>query len=217
YQQEQQQEQNQDGGFWNSTGVKIAEGVLGAGALAGVAAIGIHQWKQHQRYTANAGQPAFTVYQSPRGPLLWRTVSPGGPIPQDAIILGRDSDNGPLYAARASLWGGYHIGKATAHGHVYISYNGKEETVRSAYDVLCGNPQTVTVIPQNGALNLQGLPNQPLDGGHESNGERLYVAIVEHEGTCQVGKCGPANTNGINFGWGGKELSSRNYKVVCIA
>ncbi|KAJ3026299.1 UNVERIFIED_CONTAM: hypothetical protein HDU68_005900 [Siphonaria sp. JEL0065] len=215
-QQQQQQQQQGQGNIWNSTGMHVAEGVLGTAAVVGLGAFAVHQWRENKRHNAHSNAPAFTQYQSSRGPLFWRSVIPGTPVPQDAIQLGRDVDNAPIFAARAPFAGGWHIGKINGSSQTcYISYGGREETIKQGFEVLCGSPNTISVVPQSGHLNLQGLTQQPLDAGHEENGDRLFVAIVEHQGSVQVGKCGPA-TEGINFGFGGKEVNSRNYKVVVI-
>ncbi|KAJ3064202.1 hypothetical protein HDU99_004541, partial [Rhizoclosmatium hyalinum] len=145
-------------GKWSTTEKLLAGAVaIGAGAFA------VHEWREHKRFTADAGRPAYTSYPSPNGPLHWVPHQPNTPPPNDAIVLGKDSDGGPLFAARDNIWGGFHIGKCTRQGHAYISYGGDETQIKNQFEILCGNPNTVTVIPQSGALNLNGLTHQPLD------------------------------------------------------
>ncbi|ORY38225.1 hypothetical protein BCR33DRAFT_741734 [Rhizoclosmatium globosum] len=172
-------------GKWSTTEKLLAGAVaIGAGAFA------VHEWREHKRFTADAGRPAYTSYPSPNGP-----------------STGSSPAKHPSTKRR-------HL---TRQGHAYISYGGDETQIKNQFEILCGNPNTVTVIPQSGALNLNGLTHQPLDAGHEKDGNRLFVAIADYQGTTQVGKCGPELAAGINFGYGGKEISLRDYRVVCIA
>ncbi|KAJ3070294.1 hypothetical protein HDU98_006688 [Podochytrium sp. JEL0797] len=191
----------------NKTGA-IMGGLLGAAALT--------SWKKNSDYHAQSNAPCFSQYQTSQGILQWRPVFPGQQFPQDAIALGRDSDGTNLYAARAALFGGWHIGKSNGRGGVYISYGGKEHKIKTSYEILCGNPRGVSVIHQSGVLNLEQLPSQPIDGGHEASGERLFVAIVDHKGSMQIGKCSAKNKAGCNFPYGGKEVADKNYRVVVI-
>ncbi|KAJ3073722.1 hypothetical protein HDU98_000858 [Podochytrium sp. JEL0797] len=210
------EERKEEESIWNSTGMHVAEGVIGTAAVVGLGALAMGEWKKQSKHNAQSNAPAFSQYQSSAGPLFWRPVQPGQQSPQDAIQLGRDGDGTPLYAARASVWGGWHVGKANGRGDVYISYGGKEEKIRGAYEMLCGNPRGISVIPQSGAINLQQLPSQPIDAGHEANGDRLYVAIADHQGSVQVGKCSASNQSGCNFPYGGKEVAYKSYRVVVI-
>ncbi|KAJ3143132.1 hypothetical protein HK100_009631 [Physocladia obscura] len=192
-----EERREEERGFFDRPGVKIAEGILGTAAAAGLGAFAIHEWRERKRHDASTGMPAFTEYQTSRGP-----------------ILGRDSDGAPLFAARASIHGGWHIGKARDGHQACISYGGKEEYIKGNFQILCGAASGVTAVPQGGALNLQGLPSMPLDAGHEDNGEKLFIGVVDYKGSVQVGKVGPA-MNGINFGYAGKEENLTTYRVVC--
>ncbi|KAJ3205036.1 hypothetical protein HDU83_001151 [Entophlyctis luteolus] len=215
YQQQQEKERGGMMGMFNnqSSGAKIAEGLLGSAAVVGLGAFAMHEWREHKRHDAATGQPAFMQYQSPMGYLCWRQVS--GMIPQDAIQLGRDSDGAPLYAARVPLKGGWQVGKCRDADTACIPYGGKEMYIKSDIQVLCGPANAVTAVPQAGCLNLAGLTSMPLDSGHEDNGERLYVAVVDYKGSVQVGKCGPA-MDGCNFSYGGREENMKSYRVVCL-
>ncbi|KAJ3383084.1 hypothetical protein HDU84_003866 [Entophlyctis sp. JEL0112] len=171
------------------------------------------EWREPKRHDAATGQPAFMQYQSPMGYLCWRQVS--GMMPQDAIQLGRDSDGAPLYAARTPLMGGWQVGKCREAGMAYIPYGGEEMYITSDIQVLCGHGEAVATVPQAGYLNLAGLASMPLDSGHEENGERLYVAVVDYRGSVQVGKC-RVTIDGCNFSYGGFEKNRKNYRVVCM-
>ncbi|KAJ3070293.1 hypothetical protein HDU98_006687 [Podochytrium sp. JEL0797] len=195
----------------------IAGGLVGTAALAGIGALALNGWKKQQAFNSQSNAPCFSQYQSSQGLLQWRPVCPGQQIPQDSIALGRDSDGTNLYAARAAIHGGWHIGKTNGRGDVYISYGGKELRIKGDYQIFCGPPRGVTVLPQCGQLNLQGLSMQPIDAGHEADGDRLYVAITDHLGSIQVGKCSARNSSGCNFPYGGKEVADRTYRVVVIA
>ncbi|KAJ3026300.1 UNVERIFIED_CONTAM: hypothetical protein HDU68_005901 [Siphonaria sp. JEL0065] len=190
--------------------------VIGA-AVVGLGAYAVHNWREKKRHDAAAGAPAFHSYQTSFGEVIWRSVTPGTHLPQDALQLGRDADGAPLFAARAPIYGGWHIGKVNgATGQAYVSYGGKEEEVNGPFEVLCGNPKAISVVEQERDLDLDTLPHQPVDGGHEKNGDRLYVAIINYEGTTQIGKTGPQFEDGAAFGYGGKEHIAKHYKAIVL-
>ncbi|KAI9329276.1 hypothetical protein BDR26DRAFT_29245 [Obelidium mucronatum] len=87
--QQQQQQQQQEQSIWNSTGMHVAEGVLGTAAVVGLGAFAVHQWRENKKHNAQSNAPAFTQYNSSRGPLFWRAIVPGTHVPQDAIQLGQ--------------------------------------------------------------------------------------------------------------------------------
>ncbi|KAJ3135795.1 hypothetical protein HK100_002288 [Physocladia obscura] len=172
-------------------------------------------WRNLNKYNSRSGRPAYSTYESMHGPIIWRVVN--GLLPIDAIQLGRDSDGAPIYAARAPLHGGWHIGKCRNAHSANISYGGNEVQIHNSFEILCGPPTSIVTVPQSGHLDLVGLATQPLEGGYEANGERLFVALAERiDGSLQVGKCGPA-MNGCDYGYGGREETTFSYRVVCVA
>ncbi|KAI8614151.1 hypothetical protein BC830DRAFT_1128840 [Chytriomyces sp. MP71] len=200
-------------GFFHQPGVKIAEGILGAAAAAGLGAFALHEWRKHDK-VKNTHAPAFQQYPTQHGTLEWMRV--GGPLPSNAIQLGRDTDGTPLYAGRAAFEGGWHVGKIHLN-ELKIGYGGKEHTIQNGFEVLCGSPHGITVLPQTGAVNLAGLMKQPIDAGHEANGDRLFLAIFDDNGSVQVGKAGTHLMNGGSYCYAGKELSALQYRVVVLA
>ncbi|KAI9329277.1 hypothetical protein BDR26DRAFT_939441 [Obelidium mucronatum] len=179
--------------IWESTGFKILAGA----AVVGLGAYAVHNWREKKRHDASSNAPAFSSYQTSAGPVIWRSVTPGTNLPQDALQLGRDTDGSPLYAGRAPIYGGWHIGKGN-------------------FEVLCGSPKAVSVVPQEKDLDLDTLPHQPIDAGHEANGERLYVALIDKDGSTQIGKCGPNLEGGANYGFFGKEYTAKHYRAVVL-
>ncbi|KAI8833510.1 hypothetical protein BJ741DRAFT_612289 [Chytriomyces cf. hyalinus JEL632] len=202
--------------FFEQNGLKIAGGVLGAAAVLGVGAFAMHEWRETKK-VSNTQAPAFASYNTNHGPLTWiKVTGKKDPLPQNAVQLGRDTDGAPLYAGRAPYEGGWQVGKVR-DSDFYFSYGGKEIAFEGGFEVLCGTAHGITVVPQVGTLNLASITNQPIDAGHESNGDRLYLAVCEHRGGMQVGKCGPRIAQGAAFGLDGKEHFSPQYRVVVIA
>ncbi|KAJ3128131.1 hypothetical protein HK100_009348 [Physocladia obscura] len=116
----------------------FAGGILGTAAVVELGAFAVHEWRKHKRHDATTSFPAFTEYQTPHGPIFWKPIN-GGPAPVDAIQLRSDSDGAALFAARAAIHGGWHTGKARDNNQACISYGGREEYIKGAFQVLCGS------------------------------------------------------------------------------
>jgi len=56
-------------------------------------------------------------------------------------------------------------------------------------------------------------PLLPFAGGRDTNGQALYVCAASHNGGRHPGKVN-ASLRGCNFGYGGREITARNYMVL---
>ncbi|KAJ3008796.1 UNVERIFIED_CONTAM: hypothetical protein HDU68_002941 [Siphonaria sp. JEL0065] len=81
-------------------------------------------------------------------PPYWKTIIVGEPFPEDAIALGYDAYNTRLYASSYHVPGECHFGTVASNGTCEISYAGGVRTVLSDYKVLCGDPQTSSLVSQ---------------------------------------------------------------------
>nr|CRH04936.1 conserved protein of unknown function [include at least 3 DUF3421 domain] [Candidatus Magnetococcus massalia] len=86
-----------------------------------------------------------------------------------------------------------------------IGWGGKEIPNRS-YEVLLG---------QGSWKKASGgfIPPGALKAGNESNRQPLFVCRVNYRGGVHVGKAA-RHLRACNIGWGGKEVSVRNYEVL---
>ncbi|KAJ1560659.1 hypothetical protein HK405_006338 [Cladochytrium tenue] len=202
------------------TPAQIIGGVLAGAAVIGVGAFAIHKFSQHhsedqkrEQWVAavtaqtqqeyNAGSPAFWV------------LTEGNNVPPNAIQIGTDGDGSPLFAGRAYHENGIQIGKVGHKFGMYIPYGGREVPVHR-YQVLCGNPNAIRSVNSQGFANLQALGCRVVEGGHESDGTPLYVAVADVPGRgSQPGKAGP-KINGANYPWGGKEHTSPAYRLIAL-
>ena len=58
------------------------------------------------------------------------------------------------------------------------------------YEVLVGDINRLRWVPLSGKFHLSDLGYRPVEGGHESNGTRIYVAKAPHKGAVHPGKVG---------------------------
>lgn len=58
------------------------------------------------------------------------------------------------------------------------------------------------------------IPDDALEAGKESDGRPLYIARVSHKGGVHPGKAGEHMRGGAHFGFGGQEVTSRDYEVL---
>ncbi|KAJ2596399.1 hypothetical protein GGF39_003466 [Coemansia sp. RSA 1721] len=141
--------------------------------------------------------------------------SQNGSIPATGIAQGVERDGRPLFIARGFYKGALHPGKAAPHlanGGFEFSWGGQAIRLNE-YFVLSGDinrTKWVRVsgpVPQDNALKL-------VDGGHEENGNLLYVAKAEHRGSLQLGKAGNHLPNGMSFAYDNKEEYKHEYYVL---
>ncbi|KAH8265677.1 hypothetical protein KR044_011308, partial [Drosophila immigrans] len=108
-----------------------------------------------------------------------------GAVPPSAVPVGRNCDGEMLYAGR-----GYHAGSLTvgkvhpSHGCLYIPYDA-DEVKLFAYEVLSQPERWVDTTAGN-------LPEGAVLGGHDSNGDAIYVGRVFRNGDLMPAKVVPA-------------------------
>lgn len=59
------------------------------------------------------------------------------------------------------------------------------------------------------------VPRESVVSGHEANGTTLYLCRARYKGGLHPGKLRPA-FKGCNIGWGGKEVTVRQYQTYVI-
>ncbi|RKP09335.1 hypothetical protein THASP1DRAFT_28859 [Thamnocephalis sphaerospora] len=160
-------------------------------------------------------------------PTLWNLVDAGidsnghkfewvpcenGAVPHRAVQGGAEADGVPLYVGRGEHKGGMHVGKVSPqHGGLLISYGTKEIKLKR-YEVLTGDASQLRWVVCHG----QAMPDGwvPVEGGWEEDGQKLFVAKVQHAGGLHVGKAGPHLYNGVSFAYDSKELTAESYWVL---
>lgn len=135
-------------------------------------------------------------------------------VPNNAFAVGRDTNGTVLFACRARFAGGVHPGKVWQGGdYCHISYGGQEYLIKR-FQVL-----TVTGSPRGRAVYWQPVRNGQLPlnavavGQEANNGQALYLCRASAQRSLQPGKTW-AGYDGCNYGYGGKELIARRYKVL---
>jgi len=148
--------------------------------------------------------------------MMWKLVEQGGPVPDDALPIGREADGTLLYAARTWLEGGLHLGKAGRHlrNSASVSYGGAELSL-DIYEVLCGraDPNVIKWMTYSHGEHALVDGWQPVEGGRESDGRALLVAKGEYEHGEHPGKC-LINDDHVCVGYGGGELWVRPFQVL---
>lgn len=138
----------------------------------------------------------------------WEHAS-GGSIPPGAVEAGWDQSD-TVYVGRAFYEGEVVPGKVIpSHGVCYISYNGEEHGV-GEYEVLCNPHDCQLEWISTGGGNV---PNGGLQGGISSQGEPLYIARVQHEGSLTIGKVHPSH-GCCYIPYGGAEHNYTEYEVL---
>lgn len=135
-----------------------------------------------------------------------------GQVPAGAQAQGYEASGEPLWLARAQLssngrYAGVHPGKMRpAFNGANIPYGGREIKV-DCYEVWAGPARWV---PASGGM----VPPCALILGQEADGTPLYAARAIVKGGLHPGKMRPA-FGGANISYGGKELTVRQYEVLC--
>jgi len=139
--------------------------------------------------------------------LEWVSAS-SGRHPKDSVRAGYDSGE-KVYVARAHHEGAIVPGKLhNGHSHVYIPYNMVEVPVEN-YEVLTGPPAALSWVDSaNGEI-----PPNAVIGGHETNGEAMYIGRAIHNGTVTVGKIHPSHQC-CYVAYGGEELNFKEYEIL---
>lgn len=151
---------------------------------------------------AGAGEAQDFQGSSSRRAYDWVPSEEGQPVPRDAVRGGRERQD-TLYVCRAAYQGGLHPGKLLA-GKCLIGYGGKEVGL-SRYEVLVGAREGMWAPP---GRNFEGA----LEGGRE-DGRVLLLCRADYSGALHPGKV----VSGVcNFGYGGKEVSAREFEVFYL-
>ncbi|XP_049946038.1 natterin-3-like isoform X1 [Schistocerca serialis cubense] len=159
-------------------------------------------------------QPAAVVY--PSVPLdddddndsayCWRQGNYGS-IPDGAVRAGHDKDGGPIFVGRAFHEGDMLPAKVVPNkGGAYVAWGGGEHS-KEEYEVLCdGDP--AWVMTSGGSV-----PDGAVPGGTTSEGERLFIGRVMHDGAFSVGKVQPSH--GVCYiPYGGEEVAYGEYEIL---
>ncbi|KAJ2075778.1 hypothetical protein IW146_000446 [Coemansia sp. RSA 922] len=142
--------------------------------------------------------------------------SSNGMIPSNAIAQGVERDGRPLYIARAFFKGGLHPGKAAPHlanGGFATGYAGHTVELNE-YFVLCGDINRAQWIAEKGPVPKHDHGPALVEGGHEADGQPLYIAKANFSNSQQLGKAGHHLSHGINFTYGDNERSQDDYMVL---
>ncbi|EJD48281.1 hypothetical protein AURDEDRAFT_162752 [Auricularia subglabra TFB-10046 SS5] len=176
--------------------------------------------------------------------ISWTQVS-NGHIPPDAIIGGEEGNaQGALYIARAFFKGGsdqpgsLQVGKTGPYiGGGSFAYNGKEVKVTTVEVPTAPNSgkDLVQWVAVSGQLDLGKLGATPVmcgvpficvgavieaysfrRAGVDVDGSILYVAHVKSKNIgIQPGKVSVNYEDGMHFGFGNAERTSKDYEVLC--
>jgi hypothetical protein len=120
-------------------------------------------------------------------------VTPGAPLPAEAVVGGYDIDGTPLYPCSAPFQGGIHPGKTRADwGTCDVSWGGGEHWIAS-FNVL---------VPKF----MDPWHTEAYAAGHEANGDWLGVCRSSYGGSLQVGKF-VSWAGSCNFGFYGNEVA----------
>ena len=129
-----------------------------------------------------------------------------GSHPEGAVKAGTDHGL-PIFVARAGHRGCLIPGKLH-HGHkaVYVPWGGVEHAKKD-YEVLTGSG-----LSWKEAANGH-VPKNAVKGGHNADGQPLYVIRAKIEGRDACGKINPQNKFG-HVPFGGKEHIVKHYEVL---
>jgi len=142
----------------------------------------------------------------------WVAAS-GGSVPSGKAVAGGYDINGEkIYVGRAHHAGDVIPGKIVpSHRTCYVSYDGREFNI-TAYEVLCTTqPASLQWLPAKSGQ----VPTGAIEGGHASNGDKLYISRALHQGSQVIGKVHPRYQLAY-IPFDGKEVSKGSYEVLCM-
>jgi len=151
--------------------------------------------------------------RGPTGPTTW-ILTHGQNIPEGAIV-GGEHHGRAIYIARAYYEGGIQVGKAGPQfekGGV-IGY-GHNEIHLDTYEILIGDSRAIRWVSMEGKLKPGHL--RLVEGGHEKDGTRLYVAQGEQDNGICPGKASE-HLDGALLPNEGTEKRAKHYKVLAYA
>ncbi|KAL2726254.1 natterin-3-like [Vespula maculifrons] len=139
----------------------------------------------------------------------WLSRSAGLPVPETAIVGGRDIDGSTIYVGKAYHEGDLLPAKVIPEKNVaYVCHNG-EEHPKSEFEVLCQS-EYAWEFCSNGSI-----PADAVVGGETCDGETLYIGRVLHKGSQTVGKVQPSH-GCLYIPFDGEELSFKDYEVLTV-
>ncbi|KAK7793959.1 hypothetical protein R5R35_005821 [Gryllus longicercus] len=141
-------------------------------------------------------------------PHCWMDGSYGG-TPDGAVRAGRDRDGDPIFVGRAWHEGDLLPAKVVPNkGGAYVCWGGTEHH-KDQYEVMC-DASAAWVDTQGG-----DVPEGAVPIGQTSDGERLYMGRVMHDGALTPGKVHPSH--GVCYiPYGGQELSFPQYEILVL-
>ncbi|KAF9032070.1 hypothetical protein BJ165DRAFT_1358043 [Panaeolus papilionaceus] len=206
----------------------IAGGVVGGAALL---AGGLFAYKKHEEHNEEAASQqwasnnwleeargraaAFSQYGPQGKPYTWFLTS-GKNIPNGALLIGTEH-SWNLYVCRALHDGALVLGKASdafKKGGVLGTQN--KEVHTETYEILLADPNRIRWVPYSGRFSIASLGAQPIEGGREANGTKIYVIQAFHKGAVHPGKIGEGWDTGY-IPYDGHEKAVSDYKVLCLA
>ncbi|MGD9922199.1 MAG: DUF3421 domain-containing protein [Pseudorhodoplanes sp.] len=154
-----------------------------------------------------APPPSPAVNPRPRNaPLDWVKTAPGRPMDPRAKPAGTMPDGLGVFACIGAHNGGMHPGTAGVWIEgCSIGFGGREIVARN-YSVMLGTGRWV-------AASQGTIPQRAHAGGHEADGQPLYVCRVRLQDGTFVGKI-RRGFNGCNYSDRGRERTAGSYDVL---
>lgn len=143
-----------------------------------------------------------------RNPARWKWARDGH-VPDHGVVSG-EGNEGIEYVGRAYHEGALCIGRIV-HDHktCYVPYYGEEVAIDTYQALVKSNERLEWVDASDG-----DLPRGALQGGHNKDGEPLFVARAEHDGNWCCGHLNP-DLGCVYVPYGGGEHSHEQYQVLC--
>jgi len=152
---------------------------------------------------------------SPSGDRL--ALHTGRPFPREGtgFPVSHDVDGSPIFVGSALLESSVHPCKIAPHlvPPCRVPYGGGEHGHNGRYDLLPFQPQTMVWLLASHGIVPQG--RQPIEGGYEEHGAKLYHALAQVSGVMVPGKTG-IHLGGCNVAFGNNEVViTENYYILC--
>ncbi|XP_065215115.1 uncharacterized protein LOC135841841 [Planococcus citri] len=142
-------------------------------------------------------------------PYLRYVPASEGFIPDDALVVGHESDNSKLYGAIAEHNGCIIPGKISSRSNGAIVGCDLQEHLKNDYEILCIDSNLVQWISDSNGK----VPSNAIPVGKHLNGETLYMGRAHYEGALIPGK--------IQSSWrclfsthNGQEVAIFDYEVL---
>ncbi|KAJ3339006.1 hypothetical protein HDU83_007842 [Entophlyctis luteolus] len=152
----------------------------------------------------------------------WVSMPPAGGVPPGADAVGRDIDGTPLFVARVKIGDAFYLGKiGQTWAFPLITYFEREVPINFGHEILTSTAGMKWIDARDGVV-----PANAVKAGMEETGEFLFVArakvgksqgvfgVNKHDGEYAPGMVAP-HLKAAKIPFGGKELSVREYQVLC--